>query len=43
MTRARMALSYAWHVPPASLRDVTLDELAAMVDFLAELHGGAPS
>lgn len=40
MTRARMALSYAWHIPPAALRDVGLGELEAMVAFLDELHGG---
>lgn len=41
MTRTRVALSRAWSVPPASLRDVTIDELRAMVGLINDERGGA--
>lgn len=39
MTRTRVALSRAWSVPPGALRDVTLEDLQAMVGLVNEERG----
>jgi hypothetical protein len=37
MTRTRMALAYAWRIPPAALLDAHPSELGAMAAFLEQI------